>query len=107
MQVTGHTVELAWANQGYTGGRARQAVQDHGTDLQSVKRPEAKKGFVLLPNRWVVNLNFGWSAMFRRISRDYERLPQVLSGLHFVVFAVLMLPAAAQNWLRRAVYNTL
>jgi transposase len=61
-----------------------------------VKLPEAKKGFVLLPKRWVVERSFGWLARFRRLSRDYERLPQVLSGLHFLVFAVLMLPAAAQ-----------
>jgi len=61
-----------------------------------VKLPEAKKGFVLLPKRWVVERSFGWLARFRRLSRDYERLPQVLSGLHFLVFAVLMLPAATQ-----------
>ncbi len=95
-QATGHTVELAWADQGYTGGQARQAAQDNGIDLQIVKLPEARKGFVLLPKRWVVERSFGWLARFRRLSRDYERLPQVLSGLHFLVFAVLMLPAAAQ-----------
>nr|WP_233249097.1 hypothetical protein [Paracidovorax citrulli] len=30
------------------------------------------------------------------LTRDYERLPEVLGGLHFLVFAVLMLPAAAR-----------
>jgi transposase len=59
-----------------------------------VKLPEAKKGFVLLPRRWVVERSFGWLARFRRLSRDYERLLEVLDGLHFLVFAVLMLPAA-------------
>ena len=61
-----------------------------------MKLPEAKKGFVLLPKRWVVERSFGWLARFRRLSRDYERLPEVLSGLHFLVFAVLMLPNAAK-----------
>lgn len=61
-----------------------------------MKLPEAKKGFVLLPRRWVVERSFGWLARFRRLLRDYERLPDVLSGLHFLVFAVLMLPAAAR-----------
>lgn len=56
--------------------------------------PEAKKGIVLLPRRWVVERSFGWLARFRRLSRDYERLPSVLGGLHFVVFAILMLPNA-------------
>ncbi|MBP6559092.1 MAG: IS5/IS1182 family transposase, partial [Burkholderiaceae bacterium] len=36
----------------------------------------------------------GWLARFRRLARDYERLPDVLGGLHFVVFAMLMLPHA-------------
>ncbi|MDD2713527.1 MAG: transposase, partial [Simplicispira sp.] len=43
-----------------------------------------------------VERSFGWLARFRRLSRDYERLPEVLAGLHFVVFLMLMLPGAAQ-----------
>ncbi len=50
---------------------------------------EAKKGFVLLPRRWV--------ARFRRLSRDFERLPQVLAGLHFVAFLALGEPAISQQ----------
>lgn len=95
-QATGETVKLAWADQGYTGENAQQAAQTHGIDLQIVKLPEAKKGFVLLPRRWVVERSFGWLARFRRLTRDYERLPSVLSGLHFLVFAILMLPAATK-----------
>ena len=60
-----------------------------------VKLAEAKKGFVLLPRRWVVERSFGWLARFKRLSRDFERLPEVLAGLHFVVFAMLMLPKVA------------
>ena len=60
-----------------------------------VKPPDAKKGFVLLPGRWVVERSFGWLARFRRLSRDFERMPEVLAGLHFVVFAMLMLPKAS------------
>lgn len=95
-QATGETVKLAWADQGYTGDNALQAAQTHGIDLQIVKLAEAKKGFVLLPRRWVVERSFGWLARFRRLTRDYERLPAVLSGLHFLVFAILMLPAATK-----------
>jgi len=95
-QATGHTVQLAWADQGHTGDAASKAAQDNGIHLQIVKLPGAKKGFVLLLRRWVVERSFGWLARFRRLSRDYERLPEVLGGLHFLVFAVLMLPAAAR-----------
>jgi transposase len=57
-----------------------------------VKPPEAKKGFVLLPRRWVVERSFAWTARFRRLARDFERTLEVLLGLHFVAFAILMLP---------------
>jgi transposase len=56
-----------------------------------IKLPEAKRGFVLLPKRWVVERGFAWASRFRRLARDYERLSHVLAGLHFVAFACLML----------------
>ncbi len=90
--VTGEQVELAWVDQGYTGGEARpRTAAEHGLQLEVVKLPEAKRGFVLLPRRWVVERSFAWLARFRRLSRDYERLPQVLAGLHFIAFACLLL----------------
>ena len=94
-EATGETVKLTWADQGYTGEQARQDAQASEIDLQVVKLPEARKGFVLLPRRWVVERSFGWLSRFRRLNRDFERLPQVLASLHFVVFAILMLPKAA------------
>lgn len=79
------------SDQGYTGETARQAAHDEGIELQIIKLPEAKKGFVLLPRHWVVERSFGWLNRFRRLARDYERLPETLASLHFVVFAMLML----------------
>lgn len=89
--VTGQTVSIAFADQGYTGQDPAQAAKAQGIELHVVKLPEAKKGFVLLPRRWVVERSFGWLNRFRRLARDYERLPETLAGLHFVVFAMLML----------------
>lgn len=93
-EVTGQSVEMAWADQGYTGESAKKQAAEQGIDLRIIKLPEAKKGFVLLPRRWVVERSFGWLARLRRLSQDYERLPQVLAGLHFLVFVLLMLPNA-------------
>lgn len=90
-QVTGETVELAYVDQGYTGEKTAQAAQQQGMQLEVVKLSEAKKGFVLLPKRWVVERSFGWATRFRRLVRDYERLPETVAGLHFVVFACLFL----------------
>jgi transposase len=56
-----------------------------------MKRPQAKKGFVLLPRRWVVERSCGWASRFRRLVREYERLPETVAGLHFVALAGLFL----------------
>src|SRR5205085_9955119 len=90
-EVTGESVELAYADQGYTGEEPFDAAAGYGIILEVVKLSEAKRGFVLLPRRWVVERSFGWAARFRRLARDYERLPETLAGLHFLAFAVLML----------------
>jgi transposase len=90
-EATGETVELAYVDQGYTGPEPAEAAAAHGMRLEVVKLPEAKRGFVLLPKRWVVERGFAWATRFRRLARDYERLPSVLAGLHFLAFACLML----------------
>ncbi|MCW5969290.1 MAG: IS5 family transposase [Blastocatellales bacterium] len=89
--VTGETVEVAFADQGYTGEQAAEDAKTHGIRLEVVKLPEAKRGFVLLPRRWVVERSIGWMARFRRLARDYERLPETLAGLHYLAFACLLL----------------
>jgi transposase len=88
--VTGDAVEVAFVDQGYTGDDPQQQAAVQGLRLEVVKLPEAKKGFVLLPRRWVVERSFGWMARFRRLARDYERLPETVKGLHFLAFALLM-----------------
>jgi transposase len=89
--VTGENVELAYVDQGYTGEAPAQAAAQHGMQLEVVKLPKAKKGFVLLPKRWVVERSFAWTVRFRRLVRDYERLPETAAGLHFLAFACLFL----------------
>jgi transposase len=89
--VTGETVEVAFVDQGYTGQPAADDAQKQGIRLEVVKLPTTKRGFVLLPRRWVVERSFGWMSRFRRLARDYERLPETLAGLHFLAFAILML----------------
>ena len=89
-EVTGHNVQVAYVDAGYTGEVAEEAAQGEGIRLEVVKLPDAKRGFVLLPRRWVVERSFAWATRFRRLARDYERLPETLAGLHFVAFAMLL-----------------
>jgi transposase len=93
--ATGHHVEVAFVDQGYVGQKPTEAAAARGIQLQVVKHHAAKRGFVLLPRRWVVERSFAWATRFRRLVRDYERLPQTLAGLHVIAFACLMLRHAA------------
>ena len=93
--ATGESVTLAYVDQGYTGEQAETAAAQHGIRLEVVKLADAKRGFVLLPRRWVMERSFAWMARCRRLARDYERLPKTLAGLHMAAFAMLMLQHAA------------
>jgi transposase len=89
-EATGETVTVAYVDQGYTGDAPRDAAAAQGIDLAVVKLPTAKRGFVLLPRRWVVERDFAWMSRFRRLARDQERLAEVLKGFHLVAFIMLM-----------------
>jgi transposase len=90
--VTGGTVEVTFVDQGYTGAATSTDAAANGIQLEVVKHTEAKKGFVLLPRRWVVERSFAWLGRFRRLARDYERLTETLAGWHWLAFLTLLLP---------------
>lgn len=89
--ATEDSIEVAYVDQGYTGEEVAQAADGWGVRLEVVKLPGSRKGFVLLPRRWVVERSFAWLSRFRRLAKDYERLPETVAGLHLVAFATLML----------------
>ena len=88
-EATDGSVELAYVDCGCNGEKAAAVAQEQGVRLEVVSLPQAKKEFVLLPRRWVVERSFAWTARCRRLARDYERLSTTLAGLHFVCFAML------------------
>ena len=90
-EVTDQSVELAYVDQGYTGESAATQAEQHSIRLEVVKHTEAKRGFVLLPKRWVVERTFAWLARFRRLARDYERLATTLNGWHWLAFVSILL----------------
>jgi transposase len=96
-EQTGKSVELAYVDQGYTGDEPAEAAKKRKIELSVVKLPEAKRGFVLLPRRWVVERSFAWLTRFRRLAKDYERLASTLKGMHLAAFAIVML-ARLVNW---------
>ncbi|MEA2262128.1 MAG: hypothetical protein QOJ51_4953 [Acidobacteriaceae bacterium] len=96
-RITGDHVEPAYVDQGYTGQASQGAAARHGIQLEVVKHTQAKRGFVPLPRRWVVERSFAWAARFRQLARDYERLSQTLAAFHYFAFACLMLGRNLQN----------
>ena len=93
--VTDNNVDVAFVDQGYDGPNAAEAAAANDVELVVVKLPEAKKGFVLLPRRWVVERTFAWATRFRRLVRDYERYASTVGGFHLIAFVCLMLKKVA------------
>ena len=89
--VTDGAVEVAFVDQGYTGSDAAEAARTNGVELEVVRTPEPKRGFVLLPRRWLVERTFGRLARHRRLARDYERLAETLAAFHWVAFLGILL----------------
>jgi hypothetical protein len=90
-EVSGEAVDRAFINPGSPRAQAAQDAAMHQRQRAVVQLPEAKKGVVVLPKRWVVEGSSAWAARFRRLARAEERLAETRVGLHCVAFALLML----------------
>jgi transposase len=96
-EATGESVEWADVDQASTGEDAECDAASYGIELEVVGLPEATRGFVLLPRRWVGERSFAGMARFRRLARDYQRLDETLKGLHDVAFRMRMLRRPASQ----------
>lgn len=88
-EAAGESVEPAYVDQGYAGGGPAEAVRARGIEVCVVKHAEAKRGFVPLSRRWVVERSFARAARFRRLARDCERRAETLAGRRWLAFAGL------------------
>ena len=102
LDVLRHTfsrLRLIWADQAYAGDlipwlwtlRPWRKIR-----LAMVKRPEGTKGFLLLPKRWIVERTFAWLGRYRRLSKDYEYLPQTSETMIRVAMIHLMIRRLAR-----------
>lgn len=83
---------LVWADGGYSGQPfLRWAMDTFRLVVEVVLRPKQSKGFVLLKKRWVVERTFGWWNWYRRLSKDYERLPENSEAMIYIAMIRLML----------------
>lgn len=87
-------MRLVWADGGYVGALkewVRNLRQRNRLRLEIVKRSDKMKGFVVLPRRWVVERTFAWLGFQRRLSKDYEAIPETSEAFIRVAMIRLML----------------
>lgn len=91
-------LKLIWADGGYSGQPMRDWVMDLASWLfEVVKRSDDSKGFVVLRRRWVVERTFAWLGRYRRLSKDYEQLPETSESMIYAAMIRLMLKRLARH----------
>ena len=86
-----HSVRHIFADGGYQGALAGLAKRSWGIVVEVVKKPAEQIGFAVLPRRWVVERTFSWLLRWRRLVRDYERLPKTHEAMVHIAMIGLML----------------
>lgn len=87
---------LIWVDGTYEGIDFMKWTMDtYHWILETIKRSDKAKGFVLLPKRWVVERTWGWLNWSRRLSKDYEVLPETSETFIYVAMIRLMLKRLA------------
>jgi putative transposase len=85
-------LQLIWADGGYRGlPLAAWVLAITGWLLTIVERTAGQVGFQLLPRRWVVERTLAWLGRYRRLSKDYEVLPQTSEAWIYAAMVNLML----------------
>ena len=91
-------LKLIWADGGYSGQPMIDWVwQLAGWIFKVIKRAEDAVGFVVLPRRWVVERTFAWLGRYRRLSKDYEQLPETSEAMIYAAMVRIMLRRLARN----------
>src|SRR5215210_3648045 len=97
------SVRHVFADGGYRGQLVALAKSAWGIVVEVVPKPPDQRGFAVLPRRWVVERTFVWLLRFRRLVRDYERLPATHEALVKWAMVAIMLnrlapPPSPRPW---------
>lgn len=80
-----------WVDGTYRGTLLEWVAERFRFRLEPIMRPKGQKGFSILPRRWVVERTFAWLSINRRMSKDYERLPDSSTAFIYIAMTRLML----------------
>ena len=89
-------LQLIWADGGYAGKLIEWVKAVCQWTLEIIKRSDDVKGFQVLPRRWVVERTFGWLGRYRRLSKDYEALPETSEAMIYATMIHLMVRRLAR-----------
>ncbi len=98
-------LELVWVDGGFDGQPFTDWVWDTlGCRVEVTLPPAGVKGFVLIARRWVVDdrrerqrqRTFAWLGKFRRLSKDYEALPESSEAFIYAAMIHLMVRRLAK-----------
>ena len=90
-------LERIWADGAYAGKLVLWARNVGGWTLELVRRPANQNTFEVIPRRWVVERTFAWLGRYRRLSKDYEELPQTPEAWVYAAMTGLMLRRLAHS----------
>lgn len=82
---------VIWADGGYGGTLLLWALVTGGWVIELVKKPPEATSFAVLPKRWIVERTFAWLGRNRRLSKDYEGLPETTEAWIQIAMIHLML----------------
>ena len=94
-------LKVIWADGAYGGKLVQWAKEAGGWNLELVRRPRQQHTFQVLPRRWVVERTFGWLNLQRRLSKDYEGLPETTEAWIYAAMTGIMLRRLARPQLIR------
>ncbi len=85
------TLKLVWVDQGYKDWIVEDAKTYYALTLEQVQKPKEQAGFAVQPRRWIVERTFAWLGRGRRLSKDYETLPESSESVVYIGSIRLML----------------
>ena len=90
-------LELVWADRGYEGSLGARTMNTWGIRLHIVTRSQYEPPGQVSRRRWVVERTFAWLGRYRRLSKDYEFLPESSRAMIFAAMSCLMLRRLARG----------
>jgi putative transposase len=90
-------LKKVWGDGRYGGSLMDWAKQNYHWVVEVVKRSADAQGFQPLPHRWIIERTFAWLGHYRRLSKDYEYLPESSEAMIYLAMSRLMVRRLARD----------